>query len=570
MYALSSLGVSLLGLATLSSAAALTPRDSSCTNGPTSRNCWNNGFDINTDFAKEWPSTGKVVTYELEMTHETLSPDGVPRDMMVFNKQYPGPTIEADWGDIIQVKLTNSLKTNGTSIHWHGMRQLHSNQMDGVNGLTECPMAPGEVRTYTFKAVEYGSSWYHSHHTLQPGEGLVGHIKINGPTSANYDVEGGFISMTDFFHESLFTIFARRLSGPPIADNVLVNGKGQLNGTGSLSTIKLEAGKKNKFTLINVGNNVWFHASFDQHPMTVVAVDFVPVKPFTVQSLAISVGQRYDVIVDANQTPGNYYFRTVLGGGSCDGPNQKTIAGDTRGAIVTYSGYTGGGDPTSQPYNIPSGCADELAGIVPVRVKDVPAPAAAPVFLDLTMDTTQGIFWKVNGVSMKIDWSTPTLQYVQNGTQASLPTSDNGIAVNGDGWAYFLVQNDTPFPHPIHLHGHNFFVIGSGLGSGQGISYNLTNAVARDTQGVAAGGYLVVAFPMDNPGVWLMHCHIPFHMSFGLGLQLLENADQIVKTVGDMSNVQTGCKNWNGYQASAAQPFFTADSGLKKRSIRRL
>jgi FtsP/CotA-like multicopper oxidase with cupredoxin domain len=325
--------------------------------------------------------------------------------------------------------------------------------MDGVNGITECPIAPGTSKTFTFKATEYGTSWYHSHYSFQPGEGLVGHIKINGPTSANYDVDGGFISLTDWFQTPIFTIFARVLRGPPVADGYLVNGKGYLNGTGSFSKIELVPGKKNKFTLINVGNNVWFHAAIDQHKMTVVAVDFVPVQPYTVTTLSLGVGQRYDVIVDADQTPGNYWLRTKNGGGSCDGPNKKQLAGDDRGAIVTYKGYSGG-DPTSTQTIQPDGCNDETATQVPIRKRDIPAPASAPGVLDLTMDTTRGVFWKVNGFAMKINWNLPTLQYVQNGT-LPLPQEDNGITVTGSGWSYWTIQNDTPFPHPIHLHGHN-------------------------------------------------------------------------------------------------------------------
>jgi FtsP/CotA-like multicopper oxidase with cupredoxin domain len=78
---------------------------------------------------------------------------------MLFNGQYPGPAIVADWGDTIEITVVNSTPDNGTSIHWHGLRQLHSNQMDGTNGITECPIAPGQTKVYTFKATQYGTSW---------------------------------------------------------------------------------------------------------------------------------------------------------------------------------------------------------------------------------------------------------------------------------------------------------------------------------------------------------------------------------------------------------------------------
>ena len=56
---------------------------------------------------------------------------------------------------------------NGTAIHWHGIRQLNSSQMDGVNAVTQCPIAPGEEFTYVFNVTQYGTTWYHSHYSLQ-------------------------------------------------------------------------------------------------------------------------------------------------------------------------------------------------------------------------------------------------------------------------------------------------------------------------------------------------------------------------------------------------------------------
>lgn len=77
---------------------------------------------------------------------------------MLINGQYPGPVIMAgrflksnwlifiwggaylgqDWGDTLVINVKNSLMDNGTGIHWHGIRQWHTNQMDGVGGVTEC------------------------------------------------------------------------------------------------------------------------------------------------------------------------------------------------------------------------------------------------------------------------------------------------------------------------------------------------------------------------------------------------------------------------------------------------
>jgi FtsP/CotA-like multicopper oxidase with cupredoxin domain len=115
-------------------------------------------------------------------------------------------TIEANWGDDIVVNVKNSLTTNGTGIHWHGLRQLGTNEMDGVSGVTECPIAPGATKVYKFKATQYGTTWYHSHFAVQYGEGLTGGIVIHGPASADYDIDLGYLPFSDWFHETMYVL----------------------------------------------------------------------------------------------------------------------------------------------------------------------------------------------------------------------------------------------------------------------------------------------------------------------------------------------------------------------------
>ncbi len=135
------------------------------------RGCWLKGprkeYNIHTDYENDAP-IGIKRKYYLEVSNMTLSPDGVVNtEGKVFNQSYPGPWIEACWGDELEITVKNNLPCNGTTIHWHGLRQLQSTEMDGVNGITQCPIAPGDTFTYRFRALQYGSSWYHSHYSLQ-------------------------------------------------------------------------------------------------------------------------------------------------------------------------------------------------------------------------------------------------------------------------------------------------------------------------------------------------------------------------------------------------------------------
>ena len=141
---------------------------------PSDRGCWlndtmgSNHFRIDTNYETRWPN-GTTRYYTLEITDMTINADGVPMpNGVVFNKTYPGPWIQACWGDTVVVTVKNRIsKYNGTTIHWHGIRQLNNFQNDGVNGITQCPTPPGKDFTYTFQVTQYGTSWYHSHYSLQ-------------------------------------------------------------------------------------------------------------------------------------------------------------------------------------------------------------------------------------------------------------------------------------------------------------------------------------------------------------------------------------------------------------------
>jgi len=178
--------------------------------------------------------------YTLIVSNTTLTLDGVSKPYsQVFNNTYPGPWIQACWGDVLNITVINNLTTNGTSIHWHGLRQLGSFNMDGVNGVTQCPIPPpikhkitsDNIMTYTFNTTQYGTSWYHSHYSLQYADGLAGPLTIYGPASANYDEGRDPFLIADWTHGSAFQLFQQEIdlnsTGPPGMDSILLNGQGK-------------------------------------------------------------------------------------------------------------------------------------------------------------------------------------------------------------------------------------------------------------------------------------------------------------------------------------------------------
>lgn len=127
----------------------------------------------------------------------------------------------------LEITVKNKLHYNGTTVHWHGIRQLNSFESDGVNAITQCPIATGDHFVYRFKALQYGTTWYHSHYSLQYSDGLLGPLTIHGPSTANYDRPVDPILMTDWNHRSGFQDFQSELTGPPpLMESILLNGVG--------------------------------------------------------------------------------------------------------------------------------------------------------------------------------------------------------------------------------------------------------------------------------------------------------------------------------------------------------
>jgi FtsP/CotA-like multicopper oxidase with cupredoxin domain len=126
----------------------------------------------------------------------------------------------------IQVTVTNSLPDEGTSLHWHGFLQTETPWYDGVPAVSQCPIAPGQVLVYKFRADMYGTTWYHSHYSAQYAGGALGPIVVHGPQTADYDEDIGAVILSDWYHQDYFTLVNQTMNGGvPLSDNNLINGK---------------------------------------------------------------------------------------------------------------------------------------------------------------------------------------------------------------------------------------------------------------------------------------------------------------------------------------------------------
>ncbi|TLS20902.1 uncharacterized protein PpBr36_10771 [Pyricularia pennisetigena] len=186
---------------------------------------------------------------EYTITWEKGSPDGFEREMAFINGKFPGPVIEANQGDNMEIVFTNQMPWN-TTIHFHGIEQRGTPWSDGVPGLTQRYIMPGQNFTYRWKASQYGSYWYHAHARGQIDDGLYGGILIH-PSNNTQDSLSLIarnasqlsemraavrrvqpIILSDWRHVKSMDGWQINLDSKletPCYDSLLVNGKGQVN-----------------------------------------------------------------------------------------------------------------------------------------------------------------------------------------------------------------------------------------------------------------------------------------------------------------------------------------------------
>ena len=319
--------------------------------------------------------------------------------------------------------------------------------MDGVNGVTQCAIAPQDYFVYEFNITQYGNSWYHSHYSVQYADGALGPMTLHGPSSAEWDEAiSPPLIMTDWGHNSAFDAVTTGEDTP----DFLLNGRGNVTRVNdwiaNTTTVqspyritfeKQKSGiscKKYLLGVINTSFTRTFVFSIDNHRLQMASADYVPIYPYYNNSVLIGVGQRYHVIVEANPLQyndtsplpkdGNYWIRTYEI--ACGGPLNVSNGFERTGILRYDSSSTA--DPSSQPWqNISQACADEtytsLHPVLPWQVPD-PETITSEKQFDLQMNKSlpNPAFplarWSLDlapeFIPLRVDYSNPTFFHLNN------------------------------------------------------------------------------------------------------------------------------------------------------------
>ena len=511
-----------------------------------------------------------------------FNPNGVYRPMMVINRQFPGPMIECNEGDTIVVHVQN-MAVNATSFHWHGIYQTGTNWMDGTVGITQCPIAPGSSFTYEFQVSgQSGTYWYHAHQGVQASDGLFGPFVVHGKDERELQelpyATDRVIMVQDHYHDLSSALLMKYLASDrenaePVPDGALINGLNIRdcdtlphrkcdNSSASVPRIDLAPNQNHRLRIINTGAFAEFQIQIDEHEFALTEVDGTNVKPAYFHRLNINPGQRYSIVVSANVTTADSFWLRARMVTHCFAEPNPDLEPEIR-AIVSYVSETSStfAELSHTIMQIPQSvdwsevielvCKDmNTTQLIPLPQIAAPPKADASFYLRSNFEIgnwrlSRGFF---NSSSWRADPYQPSLQRVMDGysaNNASFTPSMTGInkaafnikremvlQVDGIKTIDILIMNFDDGNHPLHLHGHKYFVLGQGHGYFDYSTYDsidVSNPLRRDTASVEAYGWTLLRIVTDNPGLWALHCHIAWHTEAGMLMQLLSSPDIVAK-----------------------------------------
>ncbi|KAI0196980.1 Cupredoxin [Astrocystis sublimbata] len=481
-------------------------------------------------------ASSQTITLDWEVTWVWAEPDGFGRPVIGINNTWPCPVIEASIGDTVVINLKNKLGNETTGLHFHGINQINSNYMDGAVGTSQCPLPPNHSVTYSFTANEAGTYWYHSHNMAQYPDGFRGPLIIHNPKDPyldHYDADV-LLTLSDWYHAQSPKIVQEFLQPnntnfqPPRPDGVLVN-------EGSDGVIPIEPNKTYRFRIINFSALTAAFVAFNALQMEVIMVDGTYVHKSTANQLRVLTAQRYDVLVKTG--PGskqNYPYLIALD------TNPDYLAKDANPPIGFHHNFTG------QLANDVNG---NLAGksavdhfypqddmlLSPFDNQSAFEPVTKQWVLNFDYcDDVNGYPRACFNGKTFIGQQVPTLYSVlslgKNNTEVSAYGQVNAFTIPYGGVLEIIINNHDTAIHPFHLHGHQFQIIERAASHAGNYSRSKTvpdRPIRRDTVHVNSKSYTVLRIRATNPGVFLFHCHIEWHVEMGLTATLIEAPERL-------------------------------------------
>jgi FtsP/CotA-like multicopper oxidase with cupredoxin domain len=416
-------------------------------------------------------------------------------DVWAYDGTIPGSLVRLRQGETARLVVENRLGQD-TTVHWHGIRL--PNAMDGVPGLTQPPIRSGESFVYEFTPPDAGTFWYHPHANSleQLGRGLAGAVIVEEREVVPVDRDLLWF-LTDWrLNEEggIASGFGNRMEA---AMSGRVGNTLTLNGRVSEAE-PVRAGERIRLRLANGSLARIMALRFEGHRPVIVAIDGQPCDPHEPERGRILLGpaMRVDILLDMQGEPGRRYG---VVDDFYEGLSYRLtqFAYDERPPLRAH--------PLDAPLELPRNPLPE-PNLAAIEHHDLPLQGGMMSGMG-GMGGTQGggmmhgmmgmggdPVWAINGMSMMGDGHA--------GMEPAL-TFQRGRSI------MLAMRNETAWWHPMHFHGHSMRVLSR---NGKPVPHRQW----QDTVLMAPKDVVEVAFVADNPGDWMLHCHVMDHQMAGL------------------------------------------------------
>ncbi|KAJ2804960.1 ferroxidase fet3 [Coemansia guatemalensis] len=503
------------------------------------------------------------------------------RQAVAVNGKIPMPMAVASLGDVLVLRVRNALDER-TGLHSHGLFNNGTNYYDGAGMVTECGIAPGSEMSYEIELKQTGTYWIHGHHNSQYINGLRGPLIITDPHGEPYDydedivltfedwfpkystmVMGGTVpkepdpSHRDIFNTSCIYGDTDISSSPDGKPKCKENGTaffdpstkypfGVINGLDGEEApdLNMKPNKTYRLRLLNIGSTSMFRFGIEGHKMHIIEVDGVNTEKRRVDSVLLGVAQRVSVLVEAlPEATANFKYRFEMFTDVfpvVSGYNPRTYEG-----AVLY-----GEELADAPAKgIVWEDFDDLALIPLDHQQLLENPNVVhDVVVSADRTPTDMLEAYINKISFKLP-TTPSLFTALSYNNAGLMNASvfghdcNAKVVEHMDIVELRVQNTDSVYHPMHLHGHFFQIVERGvIGSPASARRSQKTPMRRDTILVGPNSYAILRLRADNPGVWLLHCHIERHMELGLSMMLVSAPDKIKERMAIPAKMKEQCR----------------------------
>ncbi|KAL8999872.1 MAG: hypothetical protein Q9169_001413 [Polycauliona sp. 2 TL-2023] len=493
-------------------------------------------FAMLTIFLLVSSTVAAIVKYDFNIGWVTAQPDGFSRPTIGINGEWPIPQITANVGDRVIINVVNGLGNQSTSLHFHGLYMNGTSHMDGPVGVTQCSIPPGGSFIYDFNIDQPGTYWYHSHDSGQYPDGLRGALIVKDPDSPykdEYDEEL-VLTLSDWYHDQMPGLIARFMSyanptgAEPVPNSALMNETQDLD-------IKVAPGKTYMFRIINMGAFAAQYFWFEGHTMKIVEVDGIYTEGAEADMIYLTAAQRYSVLVTMKDDASSN-FAVV---GSMDQDLFDVVPSGLNPNVTGWLVYSDAA-PRPTPAFVDEFEPFDDFTLVPYDKLPLLADPDYSFELNVKMDNlgdgaNYAWFNDITYVRPKVNTLYTALTSGNLATNAAVyGAHTNSFVLEKDQIVEIVLNNMDPGKHPFHLHGHAFQTVFRSEEEAGIYAYNETvpeYPMRRDTVLVRPNGNIVLRFKADNPGIWLFHCHIEWHVASGLMATLIERPLDLQNTL---------------------------------------